>query len=52
MNKKTTKESQEVERGAKSPSGYKNTLDKEEEKRNRRKAMLTKQFNKIKKDPF
>jgi hypothetical protein len=27
-------------------------LDKAEEKRNRRKAMLIKQFNKIKKDPF
>lgn len=52
MNKRTAKEPQALDYSMKAPTGYKNTLDKEEEKRNRRKAMLTKQFNKIKKDPF
>jgi hypothetical protein len=46
------KEEQMLRRTMKAPTGYKNTLDEAEEKRTRRKAMLTKQFNKIKKDPF
>lgn len=33
-------------------SKKKNTLDMQEEKRDRRRAMLLKEFNKIKKDPF
>ena len=52
MNKKTAKEPQALDYSMKAPTGYKNTLDKEEEKRNRRRAMLNKQFNKIKQDKF
>jgi len=52
MNKRTAKEPQALDYSMKAPAGYKNTLDKQEEKRNRRKAILTKQFNKIKQDKF
>ena len=52
MNKRTAKEPQALDYSMKAPAGYKNTLDKQEEKRNRRREMLNKEFNKIKKDPF
>lgn len=36
----------------KAPKGYENTLDKQEKKRDRRRELLTKYFNKIVKDKF
>ena len=46
------KEPQKLKASLVAPKGYKNTLDEQEDKRLERKAMLTKYFNKIKKDPF
>jgi hypothetical protein len=50
--KKHGKEPEKLEFSLKAPKGYENTLDKKEAERARRRAMLEKQFNKIKKDPF
>lgn len=49
---KNGKEPQKLDYSLKAPKGYKNTLDEQEQKRDRRKELLTKYFNKIKKDPF
>ena len=53
MNKaKSGKEPQKLEYSMTAPKGYKNTLDEQEAKRNARREMLNKEFNKIVKDPF
>jgi hypothetical protein len=49
---KSGKEPQKLEHSMKAPKGYKNTLDEQEAKRDSRREMLNKQFNKVVKDPF
>ena len=49
---KSGKEPQKLEYSMTAPKGYKNTLDEQEEKRNARRTMLIKEFNKVVKDPF
>jgi hypothetical protein len=49
---KKRNEPEKLDFSLKAPKGYKNTLDEQEQKRDRRKELLTKYFNKIKKDPF
>ncbi|CAB4121955.1 hypothetical protein UFOVP20_31 [uncultured Caudovirales phage] len=46
------KEPKKLDFSLKAPKGYENTLDKQEKKRDRRRELLNKYFNKIKKDPF
>lgn len=52
MKTKAQSEPQKLEYSMKAPKGYKNTLDEQEEKRNARRTMLIKEFNKVRKDPF
>ncbi len=49
---KSGKEPQKLKASLTAPKGYENTLDKEETARDRRRAMITKEFNKVRKDPF
>lgn len=49
---KASKEPQKLEYSMTAPKGYKNTLDEQETKRNARRSMLEKEFNKVRKDPF
>jgi hypothetical protein len=49
---KSGKEPQKLEYSMKPPKGYKNTLDEQEAKRDARREMLNKQFNKIVEDKF
>ena len=49
---KSGKEPQKLEASLTAPKGYKNTLDEQEQKRDRRREFLNKYFNKIRKDPF
>lgn len=49
---KSGKEPQKLDFSLVAPKGYKNTLDEQETKRNARRAMLEKEFNKVRKDPF
>ena len=49
---KSGKEPQKLEYSLTAPKGYKNTLDEQEEARNKRRSMLIKEFNKVRKDPF
>lgn len=49
---KSGKEPQKLDYSMTAPKGYKNTLDEQEAKRNARREMLNKEFNKIVKDPF
>ena len=49
---KSGKEPQKLEYSMKAPKGYKNTLDEQEAKRDARREMLNKQFNKIVEDKF
>lgn len=52
MKTKAQSEPQKLEKSMVAPKGYKNTLDEQEAKRNARREMLNKEFNKIRKDPF
>lgn len=49
---KSGKEPQKLDYSLTAPKGYKNTLDEAETARDRRRAMITKEFNKVRKDPF
>ena len=49
---KSGKEPQKLKPTLTAPKGYENTLDKEETARDKRRAMITKLFNKVRKDPF
>jgi len=49
---KSGKEPQKLEYSLTAPKGYKNTLDEQEDARNKRRSMLIKEFNKVVKDPF
>lgn len=52
MKTKSQSEPQKLEKSLKAPKGYKNTLDKMEQKKLSRREMITKEFNKVRKDPF
>lgn len=52
MKTKAQSEPQKLEKSLVAPKGYKNTLDEQEAKRNARRSMLEKEFNKVRKDPF
>lgn len=49
---KSGKEPQKLDYSMTAPKGYKNTLDEQEAKRDARRSMIEKEFNKIVKDPF
>jgi len=49
---KSGKEPQKLKVSLLAPKGYKNTLDEGVNARDRRRAMITKEFNKVRKDPF
>lgn len=49
---KSGKEPQKLKASLTAPKGYENTLDKGVEARNKRRSMLIKEFNKVRKDPF
>ena len=49
---KSGKEPQKLKPTLTAPKGYENTLDKEENARDKRRSMITKLFNKVRKDPF
>ena len=49
---KSGKEPQKLDYSMTAPKGYKNTLDEQEDKRAKRRSMLEKEFNKVRKDPF
>lgn len=49
---KSGKEPQKLEYSMTAPKGYKNTLDEQEAKRNARRSMIEREFNKVRKDPF
>lgn len=49
---KSGKEPQDLKASLTAPKGYKNTLDEQEAKRDARRSMIEKEFNKIVKDPF
>jgi hypothetical protein len=49
---KLGKEPQKLKPTLTAPKGYKNTLDEQENARDKRRAMITKEFNKVRKDPF
>ena len=52
MKTKSQSEPKKLDFSMVAPKGYKNTLDEQEAKRNARREMLNKEFNKIVKDPF
>ena len=49
---KSGKEPQKLKPTLTAPKGYKNTLNEQENARDKRRAMITKEFNKVRKDPF
>ena len=49
---KSGKEPQKLKASLTAPKGYKNTLDEEVNARDKRRATITKLFNKVRKDPF
>jgi len=49
---KSGKEPQKLKASLMAPKGYENSLDKEENARDKRRSMITKLFNKVRKDPF
>lgn len=52
MKTKSQSEPQKLDFSLTAPKGYKNSLDQQEDKRAKRRAMLEKEFNKVRKDPF
>jgi len=52
MKTKSQKEPKKLDFSLKAPKGYKNTLDEQQAKRNKRREMLNAEMNKIVKDPF
>lgn len=49
---KSGKEPQKLDFSLMPPKGYKNTLDEEQQKRIKRRELINREFNKIRKDPF
>ena len=52
MKTKSQSEPQKLDFSLTAPKSYKNTLDEQEDKRAKRRSMLEKEFNKVRKDPF
>lgn len=52
MKTKAQSEPKKLDKDMVAPKGYKNTLDQQEAKRDARRSMIEKEFNKVVKDRF